>query len=347
MSYKKIISNCNGKPHGFKTPNEADIKCIRQRTTLWPPVLFWYRYKGEAGRGGDSHTLCIYTKSFYLFESVRTRTASLACILHTVVSTPGSEDTQTLLLWTHISHSVWYKGEGNGIHCLPSGCRRLQPAWTCCSGGGGAKSPLSAERGPPCPRGGRPLRGAGVPGHPGAGRRRLPHEAPQPGVRGPEAPPVRPSACRTRGRPGSRAEPETRAESETRAEPEAPAAPKAVPREPWGSVPPLVLPFVFSSPPSPPQEASAGLRGVDQACRPRAHTGGPRRASREERSPRLGGPTKPRARRGAGGPGEDPGRGHPRAGADSPPSLCAPRPPHPLLFPGINSGRWFFTIAAV
>lgn len=281
--YKKIISNCNGKSQGFKTPNEADIKCIRQRTTLWLPVLFWYRYKGEAGRGGDSHTLCIYTKSFYLFESVRTRTASLACILHTVVSTPGSEDTQTLLLRTHISHSVWYKGEGNGIHCLPSGCRRLEPAWTCCSGGGGAKSPLSAERGPPCPRGGRPLRGAGVPGHPGAGRRRLPHEAPQPGVRGPEAPPVRPSACRTRGRPGSRAEPETRAESETRAEPEAPAAPKAVPREPWGSVPPLVLPFVFSSPPSPPQEASAGLRGGGPGLSaPRTHRRAPAGFARGE-----------------------------------------------------------------
>lgn len=107
--------------------------------------------------------------------------------------------------------------------------------------------------------------------------------------------------------------------------------------------PSSVLPFVFSPPPPPPKgRPAAGWSRPGGLAHAHLGPAGPRL---EERSPSLDGLTRPRARRGApGGLTETPDLGHPRAGADPPPrpALRPPAPPgfpHPLLVPGINSGR--------
>lgn len=146
---------------------------------------------------------------------------SLACTLHTVVSAPRLGEHRQFSSGPHSWPSSWAKESKPACTALgaPGSC--LEDTETCCSGGG--NSPLSTERGSPCPRGGRHGLGHAVPGRssgargtarpcerlrlagpglePGCGRTK-----PAPGAQGPEAPAVRPSASRTRA-PGRGAAP--------------------------------------------------------------------------------------------------------------------------------------------
>lgn len=114
--------------------------------------------------------------SFHLPASIRTKTASLACSIHTTGS--------AFFLRTHTSRLFETKQRKLTSTAYPRGASALR---TCCSGGGGRKSPLFGGRGLPCPSGGSPC------GEPGAGGgawsracggRRRPRAAPQPPDRG-------------------------------------------------------------------------------------------------------------------------------------------------------------------
>lgn len=261
--------------------------------------------------------------------------ASLACIRHTIVLAPCSKDAYTSFLWTNILSSRG-KEERRGAHCprgssiLPRGHQEV-----CCGGG---NSPLSTEYGSPCPRGVRHVRDEGVlgPGRPSCSEGRRAARPSEPvtfarrrgavrshskpsgrGARGPEAPAVGLSVSRT-GAPGL--------------------------GPPWGPSPerPTSTASCLSSAPSPPpQETRAGPRGEPGPSAPRARTRPPtptppglvRGEEPDSRRRRL-----PRARL-RPGPREVARSRAPEGPAHFRLLPRAPRPPHPLPVPGINSGH--------
>ena len=224
---------------------------------------------------------------------------------------------------THFSSLFETKQRKLTSTACPRGASALR---TCCSGGGGGKSPLSSGRGLPCPSGSslcrEPGPGEGGEGEGGAwsracGGRRRPQASPQPPDRGSP-----PGVGRQRVPLPAPAQAST--EGLERASVLGPA-------------------FCLQSPSF--SSAGQALSGLEQAGRPSARPPGPRRASAREGEPKSRRPDPAACSAGAsGGPTRKPELGHLRAGADPPPrpALCPPAPPgfpHPLLVPGINSGR--------
>lgn len=247
---------------------------------------------------------------------------SLACALHTTAAAPGSEDTQI-----NIPDSVPRQRTGKwhprppGLPAPASGTPGLDarmagthPAWparpTRRAARAGTRRP-SAQASAARPREPRTLAGR-------AGSWAAAVEAQRPGVRGPEAPAVRSSASKTRVRGPELGRP-----------PQAGREPRST-RRPRASLP---LRLLFRRP----EQARGGTR-PDGAMRARPDPRAGPRAQGPTRSPSPDGPALPRARPGRG-PGEvararaPEGRGRLRS------LPRAPRPPHPLLVPGINSGR--------
>lgn len=148
------------------------MKRRRQRTALAASAIPIYNAARVL-----FYTLSPDIPSFHLSASIRTKTASLACIIHTTGSAP-------FFLRTHTSRLFETKQRKLTSTAYPRGASALR---TCCSGGGGRKSPLFGGRGLPCPSGGSPC---GEPGEGGGawsracGGRRRPRAAPQPPDRG-------------------------------------------------------------------------------------------------------------------------------------------------------------------
>lgn len=216
------------------------MKRRRQRTAhnCWSTDSPYITRRGAFLQSPDIH--------LHLPASIRTKTASLACSIHTTGSA-FSEDTLLVCLRQN--------REETDLHRLPSGASALR---TCCSGGGGRKYPCSAAEACRVPQEAARAGGRGRGAAPGAER------AAAGGAPGPPLSLLTAGACPVARCSGYRSPPRPRR-----------------PRRPLESIRPPVLPFVFSPSSSSKGQARSGL---EQAGRPGARPPGPPPglASREE-----------------------------------------------------------------
>ena len=223
---------------------------VEVRGLLWLPVRVSYTK-------GWGCTLSPDTPSFHLSAPFGTRTASLACIVHTAGLAPFFLSTHTSQVCLRQSRETWPPPPALGGP-LPWG---LAPAV--------GSHPFPAPEACPVPEEGS------LGGEPGHGW------ALEPGVRG-------------RKRPWGAPPPPNRGSPPGVGVQRVPLPPR--PRRPPQASrkhPSSVLPFVFSPPPSPQGRPAAGWSRPGGLAHAHPGPAGPRL---EERSPSLGGLTRPRAR---------------------------------------------------